>query len=120
MALTKDFENFERLGPIMPPEDKDAALFPQKIDGKWLLIHRPIPARHGVGPGAHIWVSRSDDLKYWGEHQILINARRGGWWDANKVGLNTPPLGNTRRLANFVPWVRQTAAGAIDSWDWHF
>jgi len=113
MALTKDFENFERLGPIMPPEDKDAALFPQKIDGKWLLIHRPIPARHGVGPGAHIWVSRSDDLKYWGEHQILINARRGGWWDANKVGLNTPPLETPEGWLILYHGVRQTAAGAI-------
>ena len=53
MALTEDFENFERLGPVMPPEDKDAALFPRRINGKWLLIHRPIPAHSE--PGAHIW-----------------------------------------------------------------
>lgn len=111
MALTKDFESYERLGPVMPPEDKDAALFPKRINGKWLLIHRPIPAHHG--PGAHIWVSRSDDLKYWGEHQILIDARQGGWWDANKVGLNTPPLETPEGWLILYHGVRQTAAGAI-------
>jgi len=83
-ALTEDFENFEKLGAIMPPEDKDAALFPRRINGKWFLIHRPISIHHG--PGAHIWISRSDDLKYWGDHQILIRARKadGGMptkWD---------------------------------------
>lgn len=111
LALTEDFEKFEKLGAIMPPEDKDAALFPRKINGKWLLIHRPIPANHE--PGAHIWVSQSDDLKYWGEHQILINARRGGWWDANKIGLNTPPLETPEGWLILYHGVRQTAGGSI-------
>jgi len=111
MALTEDFETFERLGPVMPPEDKDAVLFPKRINGKWLLIHRPIPAYSE--PGAHIWISMSEDLKFWGEHQILINARKGGWWDANKVGINTPPLETDEGWLILYHGVRQTAAGAI-------
>jgi len=111
MALTEDFEHFERLGSIMPPEDKDAALFPRRINGQWMLIHRPIPAINE--PGAHIWVSVSEDLKFWGEHQILINARKGGWWDANKVGINTPPLETEEGWLVLYHGVRQTAAGAI-------
>jgi predicted GH43/DUF377 family glycosyl hydrolase len=66
LARTKDFHDFERLGAIMPPEDKDAALLPRRIGGQWALIHRPI------GPsGAHIWISYSPDLEYWG-HQHLM------------------------------------------------
>src|SRR5215813_6595025 len=42
LALTKDFRHFERRGVVMPPEDKDAALFPQRFNGRWALIHRPI------------------------------------------------------------------------------
>lgn len=57
MALTEDFINFERLGSIMPPEDKNASLFPKKLGEKWMLIHRPI--EHG----AHIWISASDSLR---------------------------------------------------------
>ncbi|HTF68198.1 MAG TPA: hypothetical protein VK638_36520 [Edaphobacter sp.] len=41
LALTKDFKSFERYGVVMPPEDKDAALLPRKIGGRWALIHRP-------------------------------------------------------------------------------
>ena len=86
LALTEDFESFERYGMVMPPEDKDAALFPHRIDGKWYMIHRPIEN------SSHIWISTSPDLKYWGEHTIGLNARQGGWWDANKVGLLPTPL----------------------------
>ncbi len=33
MALTRDFHTFERLGVVMSPEDKDAALLPRRING---------------------------------------------------------------------------------------
>ena len=45
LALTKDFEIFERCGVIMPPEDKNSALLPRKIGGQWVLIHRPLVLR---------------------------------------------------------------------------
>lgn len=107
MALTEDFVNFERIGSVMPPEDKDAALFPKKFEEKWMLIHRPI--EHG----AHIWISSSENLKYWGDHRILINARPGGWWDANKVGLCAQPLETPDGWLILYHGVRQTASGAI-------
>jgi predicted GH43/DUF377 family glycosyl hydrolase len=52
LALTRDFKSFERLGVIMQPEDKDAALLPRKIGGRWALIHRPVTTL-----GAHMWMS---------------------------------------------------------------
>src|SRR6202171_3128241 len=33
LALTKDFRSFERYGVIMPPDDKDTALLPRRING---------------------------------------------------------------------------------------
>ena len=35
LALTEDFRRFERIGNILPPENKDAALLPRRIDGRW-------------------------------------------------------------------------------------
>lgn len=107
LALTRDFVTFERMGPIMPPEDKDAALFPRRFGGKWLLIHRP--TEHG----AHIWISSSENLKYWGDHKILIDTRGGAWWDGSKVGLSTPPLETPEGWLILYHGVRQTVAGAI-------
>jgi predicted GH43/DUF377 family glycosyl hydrolase len=117
LATTKDFTTFHKAGSIMPPEDKDASLFPRRFKEKWLLIHRPIGAHFSgsqeTGPGAHIWLSCSSDLKYWGDHRILINARRGAWWDANKIGLCAPPLETPDGWLILYHGVRQTASGSL-------
>src|ERR1700741_2533515 len=86
LALTDDFRTFERCGLVMQPDDKDAALLPHRIDGNFALIHRPM-----TDSGAHVWMSLSPDLRNWGTHKLVLPARKGGWWDANKVGLS-PPL----------------------------
>lgn len=109
LALTSDFVNFEKQGPIMPPDDKDSALFPRKINGKYILIHRPVSPGHK----AHIWTSSSPDLKSWGDHHILLNAREGGCWDANKIGLSAQPLETDAGWLILYHGVKTTAAGAI-------
>jgi len=111
LALTTDFEAFERMGTILPPVDKDASLFPRKINGKWILIHRPITPLHG--PGANICCSYSDDLKNWSGTKVLIPSRAGAWWDANKVGLSAPPLETKDGWLVLYHGCRQTAAGSI-------
>lgn len=108
LALTEDFHDFERYGVIMPPEDKDAALLPRRIGGQWALIHRPVSA-----PRAHMWMSYSRDLRHWGDHKIMLEARRGGWWDANKIGLSPPPIETPQGWLVIYHGVRQTAAGCI-------
>jgi len=111
LATTRDFKTFERKGVVMPPEDKDAALFPVQFSGRWAMLHRPVPGFAGVG--AHIWISFSPDMKHWGDHQILIPARKGGWWDANKVGLSPPPLRTEKGWLVLYHGVRNTAGGCI-------
>jgi len=108
LALTKDFKSFERFGVIMPPEDKDAALLPRRVGGRWALIHRPMTAL-----GAHMWISYSPDLKHWGSHKVILEARRGGWWDANKIGLCSPPIETAKGWLMIYHGVRQTASGSI-------
>ena len=108
LALTRDFKSFERYGVIMPPEDKDAALLPRKIGGFWALIHRPVTTL-----GAHMWISYSPDLRHWGSHKIILEARRGGWWDANKIGLCSPPIETQKGWLVLYHGVRQTASGSI-------
>jgi predicted GH43/DUF377 family glycosyl hydrolase len=108
LALTRDFQQFERFGLIMPPEDKDAALLPHRIGGNWALIHRPVSA-----PRAHMWISYSPDLRHWGSHKLIMEARRGAWWDANKIGLSPPPIETPQGWLVVYHGVRMTAAGCI-------
>lgn len=111
LALTGDFKSFERLGPVMPPDDKDAALFPVKIAGRWAMLHRPVCRSPLLG--AHIWLSYSPDLIHWGQHLEIIQARSGGWWDANKIGLCSPPMETTEGWLILYHGVRTTASGSI-------
>ena len=108
LALTKDFHSFERYGVIMPPEDKDAAILPNRIDGNWAMIHRPVSA-----PRAHMWISYSPDLKNWGSHNLMLEARMGAWWDANKIGLSPPPIETPQGWLVIYHGVRQSCAGCI-------
>jgi predicted GH43/DUF377 family glycosyl hydrolase len=108
LALTEDFHQFERYGTIMPPEDKDAALLPHRVGNYWTLIHRPVGTY-----GAHIWISYSPDLRHWGSHKLILEARRGAWWDANKIGLSPPPIETSAGWLFLYHGVRKTAAGSL-------
>lgn len=110
LATTDDFVSFSRLGPVMPPEDKDAAVFPRRFAGRYAMLHRPVSAGSS---GAHIWLSFSPDLIHWGEHRILLHARRGSWWDANKIGLGPPPLETPAGWLVLYHGVRTTAGGCL-------
>ncbi len=109
LAFTQDFRRFRRMGMILPPDDKDAALFPRQFAERWAIIHRPM----GVNRPAHIWLSFSPDLTHWGETGILIEARRGAWWDARRIGLSTPPLQTGQGWLILYHGIRKTATGAM-------
>jgi predicted GH43/DUF377 family glycosyl hydrolase len=108
LALTKDFRSFERYGVIMQPENKDAALLPHRVDGCWALIHRPV-----APTAAHMWISYSLDLRSWGSHKKILEARLGGWWDANKIGLSPPPIETSQGWLVIYHGVKHNAAGHI-------
>jgi predicted GH43/DUF377 family glycosyl hydrolase len=73
--------------------NKDAMLFPEKIGGSYVLMHRPtfppaIAKDHGVP--ASIWLSYSDDLITWTEHTLVLSPEQP--WERLKTGGGTPPL----------------------------
>jgi predicted GH43/DUF377 family glycosyl hydrolase len=109
LAMTSDFHEVRRFGPVMPPEDKDAALFPARFNGRWAMIHRPSPLRGG----AHMWISYSPDLRHWGDHTLLVEARKGAWWDADKIGLGPPPMATREGWLVMYHGAHITASGPI-------
>ena len=60
-----------------------------------------------------MWMSYSPDLRHWGSHKLMLEARRGGWWDANKIGLSPPPIETPQGWLVIYHGVRQTAAGSL-------
>ncbi len=108
LAKTRDFVHFSRLGGVLLPENKDAALFPKSIGGRWAMLHR-----HVLHSGAHMWIAYSPDFKHWGDHKIVMRARSGGWWDANKIGLSPQPLETPEGWLICYHGVRVTGGGVI-------
>jgi predicted GH43/DUF377 family glycosyl hydrolase len=86
LATTTDFRSVERLGMVLPPDNKNASLFPRSFDGLFAMLHRP-----SVGGGS-VWISYSPDLVYWGKPAVLIPVRGGPWWDGARVGAGLSPI----------------------------
>lgn len=81
LAVTTDFVHVERIGMILPPPNKDVALFPQKINGKYLLMHRPMVSDLGK---PSIWLTDSEDGIHWGNHRFLFGGRGSSKPDQSK------------------------------------
>ena len=108
LAVTKDFRSFERYGVIMPPDDKDTALLPAQ---NRRILGADSSSRH-TSRISHLDFY-SPDLRHWGRHRIMLEARRGAWWDANKIGLSPPPIETARGWLVLYHGVRQTPSGCI-------
>lgn len=88
LASTSDFRRFTRHGIIFPPNNRDVTIFPDMIGGRYVALHRPMPAMLG---DVAIWIASSPDLRAWGDHRLVASARVGMWDDA-KVGGGAVPV----------------------------
>ncbi|HEV2591632.1 MAG TPA: hypothetical protein VGU02_07040 [Gaiellaceae bacterium] len=111
LATTEDFETVERFGIVRHPEDKNAALLPHRIDGRWVLLHRP-KTEYG-GSRGEILLSRSDDLISWSAPEQVLQPRVGAWWDSLRIGIGPPPLWTEHGWLLLYHGVKETVAGGI-------
>jgi predicted GH43/DUF377 family glycosyl hydrolase len=111
LATTKDFESVERHGIVINPEDKNAALLPERVDGKWILFHRPTTGFGVTHPG--IALSRSPDLVNWSPPEVVLTPRDGAWWDSLRIGIGPPLLKTEHGWLLIYHGVKETVGGAI-------
>jgi len=88
LATTKDFLHVERKGIILPPLNKDACIFPEKVNGKFCALHRPLNIEFGK---PSIWYAESPDLIHWGNHCCIIRPRQTHY-EQKKVGAGPSPI----------------------------
>ncbi|MHC4884976.1 MAG: glycoside hydrolase family 130 protein [Planctomycetota bacterium] len=85
MARTTDFVNFDPIYTSLPA-NRNAMLFPEKINGLYARLDRPMLP----GEGGGIWLSYSPDLRYWGDHMPVILPCNG--WNYTKLGPGATPI----------------------------
>lgn len=88
LRTTRDWKNFTVHGIILPPHNKDCAIFAEKINGKFYALHRPSSVDLG---GNYIWIAESPDGVHWGNHRCLAKVR-AGMWDSARVGAGAAPI----------------------------
>ena len=88
LRTTRDWKNFEHAGMILPPHNKDCALFNEKINGKYYALHRPSSPQLG---GNYIWLADSPDTLHWGNHQCLATTRPNHF-DSARLGAGAAPI----------------------------
>ena len=84
---TRDWRHYESSELILPPMDKDIAIFPERIGGLYRMLHRP----SDPACGNHIYLGDSPDLRYWGNHRCVAMSRPGRW-DGERIGAGAAPF----------------------------
>jgi beta-1,2-mannobiose phosphorylase / 1,2-beta-oligomannan phosphorylase len=111
LATTTDFRTVRRHGIIRQADDKNAALLPNRVGGKWILFHRP--KTESSGSHGEILLSRSPDLHNWSAPEQVLQPRTGAWWDSLRIGLGPPPLRTEHGWLVIYHGVKETLGGGI-------
>ena len=112
MAKTQDFKTFTRIENPFLPFNRNAVLFPRKIDGKFKLLSRPSDSGHT--PFGDIFISESKDMEYWGKHRHVMG-RGSAWWESVKIGGGAAPIETSEGWLLFYHGVSGTCNGLVYS-----
>ncbi len=132
LVTTKDFVKFERHGIITPKnsDNRDVVIFPEKIDGKFVILHRPhrwcknwfkdpkskkidvaIPVPFEELPHRPAtWIAYSSDLKSWSNCELLI---RSSHENDEKTGPGAPPIKTDKGWLLIYHHVKKDEKGRI-------
>jgi predicted GH43/DUF377 family glycosyl hydrolase len=88
LAVTRDFQTYEKRGIMFCPENLDVCIFPEKVQGRYVALHRPVPCILG---DPNMWVAYSHDLLHWGDHHFLMGVQADAW-DSGRIGGGAIPI----------------------------
>jgi beta-1,4-mannooligosaccharide/beta-1,4-mannosyl-N-acetylglucosamine phosphorylase len=111
LGVTDDFERFTRLENPSYPYNRNGVLFPRKVGGMYLMLHRPSDPAHT--PFGDIFVSESPDLAHWGRHRRVMGRGGSGWWQGAKVGAGAVPIETSEGWLLFYHGVSGTCNGFV-------
>lgn len=109
LGETTDFKTVQHISFPHHVQNRNAVLFPRKFDGHYVMLHRPENAGNG-----HLWISRSPDLRFWGDTEVVQN-KFTARWDSTKIGAGTPPVETSRGWLVLTHGVCGSCAGQFYS-----
>ncbi len=112
MAKTTDFKTFTRIENPFLPFNRNAVLFPRKINDKFMMLSRPSDSGHT--PFGDIFLSESPDMEYWGHHRHVMG-KSPEWWESVKIGGGAAPIETSEGWLLFYHGVTGTCNGLVYS-----
>ncbi len=112
MAKTTDFKTFTRLENPFLPYNRNAVLFPRKINGNFVMLSRPCDNGHTAF--GDIFISESPDMVYWGKHRHVMG-KSDNWWESLKIGGGAAPIETDKGWLIFYHGVVNTCNGYVYS-----
>ena len=112
IAKTTDFKTFTRIENPFIPFNRNAVLFPRKINGNFVMLSRPSDSGHT--PFGDIFLSESPDMTYWGKHRHVMS-RGSEWWESVKIGGGAAPIETSEGWLLFYHGVSSTCNGLVYS-----
>jgi predicted GH43/DUF377 family glycosyl hydrolase len=96
-----DTSRYQRHGPRIAGENKNCVIFPRRIGGQYVILHRPMP---------NIVCVRVDALEdEWPSGGIEVLGPKANSWRSSRVGAGAPPLDT--RLGWLLPFHGATTIG---------
>ena len=108
LAKTTDFETVERVAFITQADYRNTVIFPERVGGRYVKLDRP---HSDISPWS-IWITYSEDLKYWGDSQVVMKPEKYHW-DEMKIGPGAPPIKTDRGWLNIYHGVFPTMDGCV-------
>lgn len=111
VGYTFDFKTFFQCENAFLPYNRNGVLFPEKIKGKYCMLSRPSDDGHTAF--GDIFLSYSPDMKYWGEHRLVLPVAdfTQSAWQSVKVGAGSVPIKTKEGWLLFYHGVIQTCNG---------
>lgn len=116
LAVTDDFEKFKVLS-LTVPDNRNLALFPERIGGRFVRLERPFPVYGRLGQERFdIWLSESPDLIYWGNPALVLGVEDVPYCNL-KIGPAAPPVKTQHGWLTLFHAVDYDAARGENGWE---
>lgn len=116
VAKTEDFYHYDILS-LSVPDNRNMALFPEKIGGQYVRLERPMPVySHSGKDRFDIWLSDSPDLRYWGNSQLLLGVEHVPFAN-DKIGPAAPPVKSSAGFLTLFHAVDIDPARGKNGWE---
>ena len=91
-------------------------LFPAKIGGMYVRLERPFPVYSRGRDRFDIWLSRSPDLKFWGESELVLGVEDVPFAN-DKIGPAAPPIRTEKGWLTLFHTVDRDNARGKNGWE---